>query len=105
MDPSCAAGILDSIYAVFLRKFLDSRLTRGPEEKRGLVDVELLEPYELTSMAAPWILACPHCGGRLRLIATLHDPVVIRKILAHLALGHSGQSPGPAPPESGAAAS
>jgi len=51
------------------------------------------------------VLACPHCGGRLRLIATLHDPVVIRKILAHLALCHSGQSPGPAPPESGAAAS
>jgi hypothetical protein len=50
------------------------------------------------------VLACPHCGGRLRLIATLHDPAVIRKILAHLALGHSGQSPGPAPPKSGAAA-
>jgi len=44
-------------------------------------------------------------GGRLRLIATLHDPAVIRKILAHLALGHSGQSPGPAPPGSGVAAS
>jgi uncharacterized protein YbaR (Trm112 family) len=42
------------------------------------------------------VLACPHCGGRLRLITTLHDPAVIRKILAHLALSHSGQSPGPA---------
>jgi hypothetical protein len=51
------------------------------------------------------VLACAHCGGRLRLIATLHDPAVIRKILAHLPLCHSGQSPGPAPPESGAAAS
>ncbi len=51
------------------------------------------------------VLACAHCGGRLRLIATLHDPAVIRKILAHLALCHSGQSPGPAPPESSAAAS
>jgi uncharacterized protein YbaR (Trm112 family) len=50
------------------------------------------------------MLVCPHCGGRLRLIATLHDPVVIRKILGHLALGHSGQSPGPAPLESGAGA-
>ena len=49
------------------------------------------------------VLACPHCGGRLRLIATLHDPVVIRKILAHLALCHSGQSPGPVPLASGAA--
>ena len=51
------------------------------------------------------VLACPHCGGRLRLIGTLHDPAVIRKILAHLALSHSGQSPGPDPPESGTAAS
>jgi len=51
------------------------------------------------------VLACGHCGGRLRLIATLHDPAVIRKILAHLALAHSGQSPGPAPPTSSAAAS
>ena len=30
------------------------------------------------------VLACPHCGGRLRLIATLHDAAVIQKILAHL---------------------
>jgi hypothetical protein len=51
------------------------------------------------------VLACARCGGRLRLIATLHDPAVIRKILAHLDLAHSGQSPGPGPPESGAAAS
>ena len=50
------------------------------------------------------VLACVHCGGRLRLIATLHDPAVIRRILAHLDLAHSGQSPGPAPPESSAAA-
>jgi len=45
------------------------------------------------------VLACPRCGGRLRLIATLHDPAVIRRILAHLSFSHSGQSPGPAPPE------
>jgi hypothetical protein len=51
------------------------------------------------------VLACAHCGGRLRLIATLHDPAVIRKILAHLDLSYPGQSPGPAPPEPGAAAS
>ncbi len=50
------------------------------------------------------VLACPHCGGRLRLIARLHDPAVIRKILAHVGLGPSGPSPGPAPPEPGAAA-
>ena len=50
------------------------------------------------------VLACPHCGGRLRLIATLHDPAVIRKILAHLGRSPSGPSPGPAPPASSAAA-
>ena len=49
------------------------------------------------------VLACPRCGGRLRLIATLHDPAVIRKILTHVGLGPSGPIPGPAPPKSGAA--
>ena len=44
------------------------------------------------------VLACANCGGRLRLIATLHDPVVIRKLLAHLHMARSGPSPGPAPP-------
>jgi hypothetical protein len=44
------------------------------------------------------VLACPHCGGRLRLIATLHDPAVIRKLLAHLGMARSGPSPGPTPP-------
>jgi hypothetical protein len=42
------------------------------------------------------VLACPNCGGRLRLIATLHDPVAIRKILAHLGRAPSEESPGPA---------
>jgi hypothetical protein len=51
------------------------------------------------------MLACPHSGGRLRLIATLHDPTVIRKILADLGRAPSEESPGPAPPASGATAS
>ena len=59
--------------------------------------------YERRSFAID-ALACPHCGGRLRLIATIHDPAVIREILAHLGLAQSGQSPGPAPPEPLAAA-
>ena len=49
------------------------------------------------------VLAGPHCGGRLRLIAALHDPAVIRTILAHLGLAPSGPRPGPAPPAPGAA--
>ena len=51
------------------------------------------------------VLACPDCGGRLRLIAKLHDPAVIQKILAHLALCPSEPSLAPGPPESGAATS
>jgi len=39
------------------------------------------------------------------LIATLHDPAVIRRILTHVGAGASGPTPGPAPPEPGAAAS
>jgi hypothetical protein len=46
------------------------------------------------------VLACPQCGGRLRLIATLHDAAVIRKLLGPLGMASSGSSPGPAPPES-----
>jgi hypothetical protein len=32
------------------------------------------------------VLACPRCGGRMRLIATIEDPRIIREILAHLGL-------------------
>ena len=42
-------------------------------------------------------LKFPEHGGRLRLIATLHDRAVIRRILAHVGVGASGPSPGPAP--------
>ncbi len=32
------------------------------------------------------VLACPRCGGRMRLIATIEDPQVIRRFLAQLGL-------------------
>ena len=32
------------------------------------------------------VLACPRCGGRLRLIATVEDPDAIREILAAVAV-------------------
>jgi len=44
------------------------------------------------------VLACPRCGGRLRLIDTVENPAVVGKILAHLSLLHPADSPGPAPP-------
>ena len=42
------------------------------------------------------VLACPRCGGRLRLVATVEDPHAIRAILA--ALAESRELAGRAPP-------
>jgi hypothetical protein len=46
------------------------------------------------------VRACPRCGGRMRLLATIEDPRVIRRILAHLRLPPEGPDPSPsrAPP-------
>jgi uncharacterized protein YbaR (Trm112 family) len=44
------------------------------------------------------VLACPRCGGRLRVIATVQDPLAIQAILAHLGRSLSTEAPGPAPP-------
>jgi len=43
------------------------------------------------------VLACPRCGGRLRVIASTQDPAVVHAILAHLGLAAGSDSPGPAP--------
>jgi len=32
------------------------------------------------------VLACPRCGGRMVVLATIEDPAVIRRILTHLGL-------------------
>jgi hypothetical protein len=45
------------------------------------------------------VLACPRCGGRLRVIATVQDPAVVRAILAHLGVAPAPDHPGPAPPQ------
>ena len=42
------------------------------------------------------ILACPDCGGRLRLLATIQEPAVVEKILLHLGLPVDVPSPAPA---------
>ena len=44
------------------------------------------------------VLACPRGGGRLRVLATVQDPVGARTILAPLGLALSPEPPGPAPP-------
>ena len=43
-------------------------------------------------------LASPRCGGRLRVIATVQDPLAVPAILAHLARAGTPAPPGPAPP-------
>ncbi|HAM54285.1 MAG TPA: hypothetical protein DCQ64_02280 [Candidatus Rokubacteria bacterium] len=45
------------------------------------------------------VVACPRCGGRLRLIATVQHPGVVRAILAHRGLAPAPDPPGPAPPQ------
>lgn len=42
------------------------------------------------------VLACPECGGRLRLLATIEDAAVARRILSHLGLPAERPEPRPA---------
>jgi hypothetical protein len=44
------------------------------------------------------VLACPHCGDRLRVIAIVQDPAAVRTILTPLGRALSTEAPGPAPP-------
>ena len=44
------------------------------------------------------VLACPHCGGRLRILSIIYPPQITRKILDHL--GIPSRPPPVAPPMS-----
>jgi hypothetical protein len=44
------------------------------------------------------VLACPKCGGRMVLLATIEDPAVIRRILTHLGLSLDDGDPFPGRP-------
>ncbi len=41
------------------------------------------------------VLACPRCGGRLRVIATVHDPLAVQAVLAHPAARPAAPRPRP----------
>jgi hypothetical protein len=41
------------------------------------------------------VLRCPRCAGRMQLIATIDDPAVIQRILAHLGLPGAQEDPRP----------
>jgi hypothetical protein len=47
------------------------------------------------------VLACPRCGGRMLVLATIDDPAVIHRILTHLGLSMEPGEPVPSrgPPE------
>ena len=71
-----------------------------PEGGRSSPDDASLSPGRSRSTSrphTPWaalmqrafdldVLACPGCGGRLRLLATIEDPDIVRRILSHLGL-------------------
>jgi hypothetical protein len=44
------------------------------------------------------VLACLRCGIRLRVMATVQDPLAVQAILAHRARSGAPAPPGPAPP-------
>ncbi|UCF42119.1 MAG: transposase [Gemmatimonadota bacterium] len=39
------------------------------------------------------VLACPRCGGRLRVLATIEEPAVVQKILTHVGLPTAPSTP------------
>ena len=43
------------------------------------------------------VLVCTRCGGRMRVVATIEDPVVIRRMLTHLGLPTAAPAPRPPP--------
>jgi hypothetical protein len=49
-------------------------------------------------------LRCPRCAGRMQPIATIDDPGVIQKILAHLGLPGAREDPRPPLPLTAAGA-
>jgi hypothetical protein len=76
-----------------------SALRPNPEDGRGKPSPRSWSWATLMQRAFDIdVLACPSCGGRMRLIATIHDPVVIRRILDHLHPCSSGAKSGPGPP-------
>jgi hypothetical protein len=75
----------------------------------GATQEHVLYPAKLSAAPRYWtwaalmrrafdldVLRCPRCAGRMQLIATIEDPAVIQRILAHRGL--PGARDGPPPP-------
>ena len=82
------------------RRFGRRPRRRRPARRRGPTPPTLLDlgGADTPGVFALDVLACPRCGGRRRLIAPVHDPGVVRALLAHL-----GLAPDPDPPRTGPA--
>jgi len=50
------------------------------------------------------VLACPRCGNRMRLVATIEDPRIVEQILTHLGLPSEPVRADPAQPPPASAA-
>jgi hypothetical protein len=84
---------------------LVTKAARGKGAKRKLSDEEQEKTPAQRRAAMTWsqrlkrifgidIETCPACGGALRIIACIEDPMVIKKILAHLDRKDAPQEPG-----------
>ncbi len=68
---------------------------RAPEKPRDWAWADLMRRvFDLD------VLACPRCGGRMSVIATIEAGDVMRKILGHLGLPNRAAEPPPGPPAS-----
>ena len=61
----------------------------GPEIEAGLQGAAIRIEIE----------KCEKCGSRVKIIASIEDPVVIEKILKHLGLDEASQARNRSPPE------
>ncbi len=81
---------------------------RPPDRAAAELDAKAApEPLPLRTYRVPWadllkkvfaldVLACPECGGRLRLIAFIAEARVARRTLEHLGLDSTGPPAAPA---------
>ncbi len=56
----------------------------GKAKRRGMSCTEGRPAQRLKRVFAIDVEVCPHCGGGVRIIACIEDPVVIRQILSHV---------------------
>ena len=73
----------------------DEEGEEGKAKGRGMSWVQRLK-----RVFAIDVEVCPHCGGGVRIIACIEDPVVIRQILSHVEAKQTGnrQQAGDLPP-------